>query len=211
MSSPHTGHPSSPPWSAPAGSGGVDEAGRGPLAGAVVAAVVVLHPGQRIEGVRDSKQLCAARREALAQRIRHEALDFALGRAEVEEIDRLNILQASFLAMERAVAALRQPPAELLVDGHLAPRFAGFTGTVRCLVGGDRSSPAIGAASILAKVARDAEMLELDRMYPGYGFARHKGYPTAAHREALGRLGPCPAHRRSFGPVRLAAGSTGQP
>lgn len=194
------------PQPLPLGTGGVDEAGRGPLAGAVLAAVVVLAPGQLISGVRDSKQLSAARREALVERIQREALGFALGRADVAEIDRLNILQASLLAMERAVAGLSQPPAELLVDGNRAPRFAGFAGPVRCLVGGDRSSPAIAAASILAKVARDAEMIELDRSYPDYGFARHKGYPTAAHRAALMRLGPCPAHRHSYAPVRLAAG-----
>ncbi len=188
----------------PAGIGGVDEAGRGTLAGAVVAAVVVLAPGQTIEGVRDSKQLSAARRERLALRIRAEALAWALGRAEAGEIDRLNILNATFLAMERAVATLSSPPLELLVDGNRAPRFAGFSGVVRVVVGGDRSCPAISAASILAKVARDAEMLELDDAYPGYGFACHKGYPTAAHREALRRLGPCAVHRRSYAPVRAA-------
>lgn len=188
---------------------GVDEAGRGPLAGAVVAAVVVLEPGQRIAGVTDSKLLSAARREVLAPRIRAEALGWSLGRAGVEEIDDLNILNATLLAMQRAVAGLALAPGIIRVDGNRAPAFAGFAGAVEAVVGGDRSCPAIAAASILAKVARDAEMLELDRRYPGYGFARHKGYPTADHRAALGRLGPSPAHRRSFGPVRetLAAGA----
>lgn len=194
-----------PPHHPPAaGTGGVDEAGRGPLAGAVVAAVVVLAPGQLIEGVRDSKLLSAAQRERLALRIRGEALGWALGRAAVAEIDRLNILNATFLAMERAVAGLAVPPRELAVDGNRAPRFAGFAGVVRTVVGGDRSCPAIAAASILAKVARDAEMLELDAAYPGYGFARHKGYPTAEHRAVLAQRGPCAAHRRSFAPVRAA-------
>jgi ribonuclease HII len=182
--------------------GGVDEVGRGPLAGAVVAAVVVLAEGQCIAGVTDSKLLSPRRREQLATVIRAEALDWALGRAEVGEIDAVNILNATWLAMQRAVAALRVAPAALLVDGNRAPRFPGFCGTVQTMVGGDRSVPAISAASILAKVARDAEMLALDRDYPGYGFARHKGYPTAEHCAALERLGASPLHRRSFAPVR---------
>jgi ribonuclease HII len=194
-----------------AGIGGVDEAGRGPLAGAVVAAVVVLAPGQLIDGVRDSKLLSASQRERLAARIRAEALAWAIGRADVAEIDRLNILNASLLAMERAVAGLAVPPAEIQVDGNRAPRFAGFGGRVSAVVGGDRLCPAISAASILAKVSRDAEMLELDERYPDYGFARHKGYPTANHRAALARLGPCAAHRQSFGPVRAALQSGAPP
>jgi ribonuclease HII len=183
---------------------GVDEAGRGPLAGAVVAAAVILDRQQVIAGVTDSKLLSARRREALAECIRREAVGWALGRAEVEEIDSINILNATFLAMQRAVAGLTVHAAEICVDGNRAPRFAGFSGTVHAIVGGDLSCPAISAASILAKVARDAEMLLLDRAFPQYGFARHKGYPTADHREVLGRLGPCPVHRRSFGPVRAA-------
>jgi ribonuclease HII len=183
---------------------GVDEVGRGPLAGAVIAAVVLLEPRQVIAGVADSKLLGASRRVALADRIRAEALDWALGRAEVEEIDAVNILNATWLAMQRAVAALRYVPAEIRVDGNRAPVFAGFTGTVRCIVGGDRTETSISAASILAKVARDAEMTALDGQYPGYGFAQHKGYPTAAHCAALAALGPSPIHRRSFAPVRAA-------
>ena len=183
---------------------GVDEAGRGPLAGAVVAAVVMLGPGQSIEGVTDSKLLTAERREALAVRIRLESLGWAIGRAEVHEIDSINILNATLLAMQRAVAGLCLLPGEIRIDGNRAPLFAGFTGTVRTIVDGDRLCPAVAAASILAKVARDAEMRLLDAAFPGYGFARHKGYATADHREALARHGPCAAHRRSFAPVREA-------
>jgi ribonuclease HII len=184
------------------GIAGVDEAGRGPLAGAVFAAVVVLAPRQIIPGVTDSKLLCAAEREALAPRIREEALAWAIGRAEVEEIDSVNIYHATFLAMQRAVAALGHVPGEILVDGNRAPPFPGFSGLVVPIVGGDLTCPAISAASILAKVARDAEMCALDAAYPQYGFARHKGYATADHRQALKRHGPCPAHRRSFTFVR---------
>jgi ribonuclease HII len=191
------------------GVGGIDEAGRGPLAGPVVAAVVVLAPGQAIEGVTDSKLLSAARRESLAVHIRAQALGWALGSATVEEIDQLNILHSTMLAMRRAVEALNCWPERLRVDGNRAPLLAGYPGTIETLVQGDRLCPAIGAASILAKVARDAEMLQLDTTFPGYGFAVHKGYPTADHRAALQRLGACTAHRRSFGPVReaLQAGS----
>lgn len=184
--------------------GGIDEAGRGPLAGAVVAAVVVLAPGQAIAGVRDSKLLGARAREELAGCIRAQALAWALGRAEAAEIDAVNILQATLLAMQRAVAALGVVPARLQVDGNRAPAFAGFAGPVETVVGGDRTCAAIAAASILAKVARDEEMRRLDASFPGYGFARHKGYPTADHRAALARLGPCAEHRRSFRPVREA-------
>ncbi|MCK6372248.1 MAG: ribonuclease HII [Gammaproteobacteria bacterium] len=188
---------------------GVDEAGRGPLAGAVVAAVVVIAPGQVIAGVRDSKLLTARRRAVLARQIRDQAQGWALGRADVDEIDRFNILQATFLAMQRAVAALAISPACIMVDGNRAPRFSGFAGEVRAVVGGDRSCAAISAASILAKVARDEEMCSLHLVYPQYGFDDHKGYPTAAHREALRKFGPCPAHRSSFGPVREARAGAG--
>jgi len=187
--------------------GGIDEAGRGPLAGAVVAAAVVLADGQRIEGVRDSKLLSARQRELAAERIRREALAWALGRAEVEEIDAVNILNATLLAMQRAVAALPEPPGLLIVDGNRTPELKGFRGQLTALVGADRSCPAVSAASVLAKVARDEEMARLDVMFPGYGFADHKGYPTAGHRKALQRLGPCAVHRRSFRPVRELLGS----
>ncbi|MCU0971245.1 MAG: ribonuclease HII [Gammaproteobacteria bacterium] len=180
---------------------GVDEAGRGPLAGPVFAAAVVLDPERPIIGLRDSKKLSAAQRERLADEIRGRALDWALGRAEADEIDRLNILQATLLAMRRAVESLRTPPQRVLVDGNRCPRLS-----VACeaVVRGDSTVPAISAASILAKVARDAEMQRLHATYPGYGFDGHKGYPTAAHLAALGRIGPCPEHRRSFAPVRRA-------
>jgi ribonuclease HII len=178
---------------------GVDEAGRGPLAGPVFAAAVILDAARPIVGLADSKQLTAARREELALAIRVEARAWALGRAEVEEIDSLNILQATLLAMQRAVGALRRYPALARVDGNRAPVL---DCAVETIVGGDATVPEISAASILAKVARDAEMCELERRYPGYGFAAHKGYPTRAHLRALDRIGVSPAHRRSFGPVR---------
>ena len=190
---------------------GVDEAGRGPLAGAVVAAVVVLAPGQRIEGVRDSKLLSARQRERLVESIHREALAWALGRAAAHEIDTLNILNATLLAMQRAVSSLGLRPDQIVVDGNRAPEFPGFNGSVRALVGGDRSCQAVGAASILAKVARDREMLLLHGEFPQYGFDRHKGYPTAEHRAALMRLGPCAAHRRSFRPVSDAIGRSAPP
>jgi ribonuclease HII len=183
---------------------GIDEAGRGPLAGAVVAAAVVLAPGQALAGVRDSKQLSAARREALVERIHGSALDWSIGIATHAEIDVLNILQATMLAMSRAFAGLRLRPDRVQIDGNRAPRLAGFSGTVETVIGGDRSCPAISAASILAKVHRDQLMMELHAEYPAYGFDRHKGYPTAEHRALLLSLGPCPAHRRSFAPVRAA-------
>jgi ribonuclease HII len=189
--------------------GGVDEAGRGPLAGPVVAAVVVLAPRQRIEGVRDSKQLTAARREALFDVVRREARAWAIGCADVAEIDDLNILHATLLAMRRAVEGLAILPGLLRIDGNRAPDLPGFAGLTETVVGGDRCCPAIGAASILAKVARDRIMRDLDAQFPGYGFARNKGYPTAAHRDALVRIGPCSAHRRSFRPVRDALGAGG--
>ncbi|MEK7262002.1 MAG: ribonuclease HII [Pseudomonadota bacterium] len=178
---------------------GVDEAGRGPLAGPVVAAAVILDPAKPIEGLADSKTLAPARREVLALQIRAQALAWALGTAGVEEIDRLNILQATLLAMRRAVEALPIYPELVLVDGNQPPALHC---TVRTVVRGDATIPAISAASILAKVARDRTMAELDAVYPGYGFARHKGYPTAEHIQALGRLGATPEHRLSFAPVR---------
>jgi ribonuclease HII len=178
---------------------GIDEVGRGPLAGPVVAAAVILHPQRLIEGLADSKKLSENRREVLALEIRERAFCWALGRAEPAEIDSLNILQASLLAMQRAVAALAMAPTLALVDGNRAPRLPC---PVRTIVGGDASEAAISAASIIAKVARDREMIEMDGRYPGYGLAKHKGYPTKQHMEALKRLGVTDIHRRSFGPVR---------
>jgi ribonuclease HII len=186
------------------GVGGVDEAGRGPLAGPVVAAVVVMSAGQKIDGVRDSKQLSAARRETLAEQIKHEAVGWSLGRATVEEIDELNILQATMLAMRRAIEELGFLPERLQFDGDRAPPLRGYYGLSETIIGGDRLCIAISAASILAKVDRDREMIALDRDFPDYGFARHKGYATAEHRAALQRFGACPVHRRSFRPVQLA-------
>lgn len=180
---------------------GVDEVGRGPLAGPVVAAAVILDPARPIAGLADSKQLSPARRERLALDIRANALAWALGRAEVTEIDRLNIFQAALLAMRRAIETLPMTPNRVLVDGkHCPPLACPCTAIVK----GDATVPAISAASILAKVARDAELRELHDRYPRYDFARHKGYPTAIHREALRRFGPCPEHRRSFAPVAAA-------
>ena len=177
---------------------GVDEVGRGPLAGDVVAAAVILTESP-LEGVTDSKMLTPERREALAERIRVEAVSWALGRATVAEIDELNILQASLLAMRRAVEALPIQPSLVLVDGNRLPKWPY---EARAIVKGDASEPSIGAASILAKVQRDAEMLALHEHYPVYGFDRHKGYPTKAHLAALKTAGVSPVHRRNFGPVR---------
>ena len=177
---------------------GVDEVGRGPLAGDVVAAAVILTESPP-EGVTDSKILTPERREALAERIRGEAVSWALGRATVAEIDELNILQASLLAMRRAVEALFIQPSLVLVDGNRLPKWPY---EARAIVKGDLTEPSIGAASILAKVQRDAEMLALHEQYPQYGFDRHKGYPTKAHLAALETAGVSPVHRRSFGPVR---------
>ena len=176
----------------------VDEVGRGPLAGDVVAAAGILAESPP-EGVTDSKMLSPERREALAERIRDEAVSWALGRATVAEIDELNILQASLLAMRRAVEALFIQPSLVLVDGNRLPKLSY---EARAIVKGDLTEPSIGAASILAKVQRDAEMLALHEQYPEYGFDRHKGYPTKAHLAALETAGVSPVHRRSFGPVR---------
>jgi ribonuclease HII len=177
---------------------GVDEAGRGPLAGPVVAAAVILDPTRPIRGLADSKVLTPERREVLAERIRDRARAYAVALAGVDEIDAINILRASLLAMRRAVEALAVPPEEVLVDGDHCPEVS-FR--VRAIVKGDRDVPAISAASILAKTARDAMLVALDREYPAYGFARHKGYATPEHLAALALHGPCPAHRRSFSPV----------
>ena len=181
---------------------GVDEAGRGPLAGPVVTAAVILPADHGIDGLGDSKRLTAARREARGPLIQERAGAWARGRAEPDEIDAVNILQATMRAMARAVAALGMPPEVVWVDGNRCPDLPV---PAQAVVGGDGSVPAISAASILAKVARDAEMTALDTQYPGYGFADHKGYGTAVHRAALARLGPCAVHRRSFAPVRDAA------
>lgn len=184
---------------------GVDEAGRGPLAGPVIAAAVILEVDNPVEGLADSKTLTAERRERLSEMIRERALCWTLGRAEVEEIDRLNILHATMLAMKRAVASLPFAPGLVKIDGNRAPQI---NYPVQTIIRGDASVPAISAASIMAKVARDAEMIEWDRIYPGYGFSVHKGYPTRAHIEALTRQGVSPIHRRSFGPVREALATT---
>jgi len=181
---------------------GVDEAGRGPLAGPVVAAAVVLDPARTIPGLADSKTLSEARRLALAERIRAEALAFAVIHVEADEIDRVNILQATMAAMARAVGALEPAPLMALIDGNRCPLLAV---PARAIVGGDATEPAISAASVLAKVSRDERMRVLDGVHPGYGFAAHKGYGTRAHLDALRRLGPCLIHRRSFAPVRAAA------
>ena len=182
---------------------GVDEAGRGPLAGPVFAAAVILDPARPIEGLADSKLLSARRRETLAAEIRSRALAWGVASAGVEEIDTLNILQASLLAMRRAVESLAVAPTEVWVDGPHCPRLAQ---PVRGIVGGDSTHAEIAAASILAKVARDAEMCSLHDVHPVYGFDRHKGYPTEAHLAALRTHGVCAAHRRSFAPVRALLG-----
>jgi ribonuclease HII len=178
---------------------GVDEAGRGPLAGPVVAAAVILDPARPLPGLADSKTLTEKRRGALAGQIREQALAWALGRAEVEEIDRINILQASLLAMQRAVAALAVAPELALIDGNRCPELPC---AAQAVIKGDSRVEAISAASILAKVARDVEMIELDARYPGYGLASHKGYGSRAHPAALESLGVTPIHRRSYAPVR---------
>ncbi len=179
----------------------MDEAGRGPLAGPVVAGAVILDPKRPIEGLRDSKRLSAGRREQLSVEIRERAIACALGRADVDEVDRLNVLGASMLAMRRAVEALGVQPHIVYVDGNRCPSLSVPSVAV---VGGDDLLPEISAGSIIAKTARDAEMTALARVFPGYGFERHKGYGTRRHLEALARLGPCAAHRASFEPVRRA-------
>ncbi len=203
---------------------GVDEAGRGPLAGPVVAAAVILDPARPVDGLADSKQLPARRREALSAALKARALAFGIGEASPGEIDEINILQATFLAMRRALEALAAAcvaarpvgdaggagdagdallPARIVVDGNRLPGGEGIFPGARfeALIRADALVPAVSAASILAKVHRDAIMAELDRIHPGYGFARHQGYPTVAHRAALAELGPSPVHRRSFAPV----------
>lgn len=179
---------------------GVDEVGRGPLAGPVVAAAVILDPRRPIDGLDDSKKLTEKRREQLFEQIRSRALAWSLGRAEVAEIDELNILWASMLAMRRAVEGLNPPPGHALIDGNRVPE--GLPCSAEAIVGGDGLEPAIAAASIVAKVVRDREMVALDARYPGYGLDAHKGYPTKKHIEALAVLGVTEVHRRSFGPVR---------
>ncbi len=181
---------------------GVDEAGRGPLAGPVVAAAVILDPSRRpIRGLADSKQLTAEQRETLYIKIIEQALDYGIGRAEVEEIDTVNIHQATFLAMQRAVAALKLKPAQILIDGNQCPRLPY---PAQAIIDGDQKIKVISAASILAKVTRDREMIALSERYPNYGFAKHKGYGTPQHLQALFQLGPCPIHRWSFLPIRTA-------
>jgi ribonuclease HII len=178
---------------------GVDEAGRGPLCGSVVAAAVVLNPDRPILGLADSKKLSAAKREALEVEIKAHALYWAIAEASVAEIDQLNILHATMLAMRRAVEGLGVVPVEALIDGNRVP--LGLSCNARAIVKGDATEPAISAASILAKTHRDALLLTMDQQYPEYGFAAHKGYPTAAHLLALKKYGVTPEHRRSFGPV----------
>jgi ribonuclease HII len=179
-------------------SAGIDEAGRGPLAGPVFAAAVILDPGKRIRGLKDSKVLLPERREELAVQIRARAIAWAVASADVAEIDALNILRATLLAMRRAVEALAIPPLEAIVDGNQCPTLAC---PVYAIVKGDRDVASISAASILAKTARDALLVELDALYPNYGFAHNKGYGTPEHLAALDRYGPCPIHRKSFAPV----------
>lgn len=178
---------------------GVDEVGRGPLCGPVVTAAVILDPARPIKGLNDSKKLSEARREALFDEIREKALAWCIARADVHEIDQLNILHATMLAMQRAVEGLSVTPKLALIDGNRCPKLQVPSAPV---VQGDAKVPAIAAASILAKVSRDREMQEMEAQYPGYGIGGHKGYPTPVHLEALKRLGPTPIHRRSFGPVR---------
>ena len=175
---------------------GVDEAGRGPLAGPVHAAAVILDPARRINGLADSKVLTPEKRQILAERIKARAIAWSVASASVEEIDRLNIFHASMLAMRRAIDALSISPSEILIDGNAYP--PGLRCPARAIVDGDAKEKPISAASILAKTARDAEMTALHEKYPQYGFDRHKGYGTSDHLEALGRLGPCEIHRRSF-------------
>lgn len=194
-------------WSYPTEAvAGVDEAGRGPLAGPVVAAAVILDARKRIDGLNDSKLLTASQRSEIAREIRLKALAFSLGAADHLEIDELNILGATMLAMQRAVLGLRVEPALVVVDGNRVPTFSECASRyiVEPVVRGDQLVPSISAASILAKVCRDRLMRRLDREFPGYAFASNKGYATRAHLEGLSRLGPCRIHRRTFAPVRNA-------
>jgi ribonuclease HII len=185
---------------------GIDEAGRGPLAGPVVAAAVILRPRRPIDGIADSKVLSPDERSALNLVIRREALCFGIGWADRAEIDALNILQATFLAMRRALLSMSLTPDHVLVDGDKLPYLGGLGKilTARAIVDGDATVPAISAASILAKTARDSYMNHMDTLYPAYSFATHKGYCTPDHQRLLELHGPCPLHRRSFAPVRLA-------
>lgn len=185
-----------------AGIAGVDEAGRGPLAGPVVVGAVILDPAHPIDGLADSKQLSARQRERLYARIVERAAAWSVVRVEAAEIDRINILQATLAGMARALAALATPPTLALIDGNRLPQK--LCCPARAIVHGDALEPAISAASIIAKVTRDRILVAYDARWPGYGFARHKGYGVPAHLEALRRLGPCPEHRRSFAPVRAA-------
>lgn len=182
---------------------GVDEAGRGPLAGPVVSAAVILDPNHPIAGLADSKKLSSAQRSRLEVEIHQHALCYALGRADVEEIDELNILWATMLSMQRAIAGLELTADQILIDGNRVPK--GLRNAV-AVVRGDQTEPAISAASILAKQARDREMAELAQQYPGYGLEIHKGYPTKMHLTALKKQGPAAIHRRSFGPVKRLLG-----
>lgn len=183
---------------------GVDEAGRGPLVGSVVAAAVILDPNRPIDGLNDSKKLTEKKREKLFAEIQEKALAWSIAEASHEEIDQLNILQATFLAMRRAVEGLSVQPEKVLVDGNQIPK--GVTIACEAIVGGDATHAEISAASILAKVTRDRQMLELDQHYPQYAFAKHKGYPTKAHFEAIAKFGVIEQHRRSYKPVRKALG-----
>lgn len=178
---------------------GVDEAGRGPLAGPVVASAVILNPKHPIAGLKDSKKMSHHQRLAVAQQIKAHSIAWALGSASVAEIDTHNILQATLMAMSRAIEALANKPSEVLIDGNTCPPCSY---PCRAIIGGDNLVPAISAASILAKVARDLVMLEADQSFPNYGFAKHKGYGTQAHRQAIAQHGPCPIHRRSFAPMK---------
>lgn len=179
---------------------GVDEAGRGPLAGSVVAAAVILHRDHPIEGLTDSKKLSPGRRAVLEVRIKQHARAWAVAESSQHEVDEINILQASLLAMKRALLGLSLRPTQVLVDGNRLPHIEGYQ--MLAIIKGDLSEPCISAASILAKQYRDRQMLELDRLYPEYRFAQHKGYPTALHRQLLQEHGVSPVHRRSFAPVR---------
>jgi ribonuclease HII len=186
---------------------GIDEAGRGPLAGPVVAAAVILRPKRKIEGVADSKVLSAAERERLNVAIRRESLCWGIGWADHIEIDAINILQATFLAMQRAILAMPMLPDHVLIDGNRLPRLASLSPlTARAIIDGDATHAAISAASILAKTARDAYMDQMHTVYPEYYFSDHKGYATPEHQRALAKHGPCPLHRRSFETVRLLLG-----